>query len=230
MNNVPPRATGTDTYITYTHVRDEALLQRTGTTIYYVIWARSRATPRVRGGASNHGSWRKNVVNFHFTTTIYVVAIKSCKFWSRIMCSEIGITSFKSTPPYWESASLCTCDDVTMVDECKQSTTTPSTHVKKIFQVNTFHDGLKAWMDLCRHCVCLESYLKYVFSIYRAKYDDRIGECPWRSWRYLICIITRGLCSCIARLFYDDVTAIKVSFWRRILHKHQRPRLLTYIS
>ena len=32
--------------------------------------SRSRATPRVRDGASNHGSWRKNVVNFHSTTII----------------------------------------------------------------------------------------------------------------------------------------------------------------
>ena len=28
------------------------------------------ATPRVRGGESNHGSWRKNVVNFHSTMII----------------------------------------------------------------------------------------------------------------------------------------------------------------
>ena len=41
------------------------------------------------------------------------------------------------------------------------------------------------------------------------------GESPWRSWRYLICIITRGLCSYNARLFIDDVTAIAVSYWRR---------------
>ena len=32
---------------------------------------------------------------------------------------------------------------------------------------------------------------------------------------YLICIITRGLCSYNARLFNDDVTAIGVSYWRR---------------
>ena len=46
-------------------------------------------------------------------------------------------------------------------------------------------------------------------------YDNRIGESPWRSWCYLICIITRGLCSYNARLFNDDVTAIGVSCWRR---------------
>ena len=46
-------------------------------------------------------------------------------------------------------------------------------------------------------------------------YDNRIGESPWRSWCYLICIITRGLCSYNARLFNDDVTAIGVSYWRR---------------
>ena len=45
--------------------------------------------------------------------------------------------------------------------------------------------------------------------------DNRIGESPWRSWCYLICIITRGLCSYNARLFNDDVTAIGVSYWRR---------------
>ena len=46
-------------------------------------------------------------------------------------------------------------------------------------------------------------------------YDNRIGESPWRSWCYLICIITRGLCSYNARLFNDDVTAIGASYWRR---------------
>ena len=29
--------------------------------------AERRATPLVRGGASNHGSWRKNVVNSYIT-------------------------------------------------------------------------------------------------------------------------------------------------------------------
>ena len=37
---------------------------------------------------------------------------------------------------------------------------------------------------------------------------------PSRSWRYLICIITRGLCSYNARLLNDDATAIEV-YWRR---------------
>ena len=46
-------------------------------------------------------------------------------------------------------------------------------------------------------------------------YDNRIGESPWRSWCYLICIITHGLCSYNARLFNDDVTAIGASYWRR---------------
>ena len=46
-------------------------------------------------------------------------------------------------------------------------------------------------------------------------YDNRIGESLWRSWCYLICIITRGLCSYNARLFNDNVTVIGVSYWRR---------------
>ena len=81
----------------------------------------------------------------------------------------IGIASLKSTPPSSESTSLCTRDDVTMVHECKQSTTTSRNHVKKNFQVNTFHDDFKAWMDFYRHCVCLWSYLKYTFSFYKVK-------------------------------------------------------------
>ena len=108
-----------------------------------------------------------------------------------------------------------TSHDVTMVDECKQSTTTSSTHVKNNLQVNIFHDGWKVWMDLYRHYVCPGSYLEYAFSIYKAKYDNRIGESPSRSWCYLICIINRGLCSYNARLFNEDVTAIGVSYWRR---------------
>ena len=38
-------------------------------------------------------------------------------------------------------------------------------------------------------------------------------ESPWQSWRYLICIITCGLCSYNAHLFNDDVMAIGVSYW-----------------
>ena len=127
----------------------------------------------------------------------------------------MGIISYMSTTPSSECTSLCTRDDVTMVDELKQSTTTPITHMKKNLPMNTFHDGLKAWMDLYRHCVYPESYLRYAFSIYKAKYDNRVGESPWRSWRSLVCIITRGLCFYNARLFNDDVKAIGVSYWRR---------------
>ena len=139
-------------------------------------WTRQHA--RVRGGASNHGSWRKNVVNFHSTT---IVTIKPCNFLSRIIRSLIGIASFKSTPPSSENTSLCTRDDVTMVDECKQSTTPSSTHMEKNFQTNIFHESLKAWMDLYRSCLYPGSYLNYVFSICKAKYVNRIEESPQRS-------------------------------------------------
>ena len=59
-------------------------------------------------------------------------------------------------------------------------------------QVDTFHDGLKAWKDLYRHCVCKGSYLKYAFSIYIAKLWQSNGAIPSRSWRYIICIIAVG--------------------------------------
>ena len=131
------------------------------------------------------------------------------------MRSWIGITSYKSTPPSSGSTSLCTRDDVTMVDNCKQCTTTSITHAMKNIQVNTFHGGLKAWMDICRHCVSQGSYLKYAFSIYKAKLWQSNRRIPLRSLRYIICIITCGFCSCNARLFNDDVTAIEVSYWRR---------------
>ena len=69
-----------------------------------------------------------------------------------------------------------------MVDECKQSTTTSTTHVKENFQVNTFHIGLKACRDLYRHCVCPRSYLKHAFSIYKAKLWQSNRGSPSRSW------------------------------------------------
>ena len=177
--------------------------------------ARSRATPRVRGGASNHGSWRKNVVNFHSTTIINVVAFKPCNYLNRITRSWIGITSLKSTPPSSESTLLCTRDDVTMAHECKQSTTTSRTHAKKNFQVNTFHDDFKReWISIVTVYVYEVIWSKHFHSI-KWNYDNRIGVSLWRSWCYLICIITRGLCSYNARLFNDDVTAIRVSYWLR---------------
>ena len=93
---------------------------------------------------------------------------------------------------------------VTMVNECEQSTTTLSTHVKKKFQMTTFHDGLKVWMDSYHHHACPGSYLKYRFSINKAKYDNPIGESMWQSLHYLICTITHGLCSYNVQLFNDD--------------------------
>ena len=73
----------------------------------------------------------------------------------------------------------------------------------------------QVWMDLYCHCVCPGSYLKYAFSIYKANYDNRIGESSWPWWSYLICIITCGLCPYHAQLFNDDITAIRFSYWRR---------------
>ena len=55
--------------------------------------------------------------------------------------------------------------------------------------------------------------IEVCISIYKTTYDYRIGESPWRSWRYPICIITHGLCSYNVQLFNDDVTVIGVSFW-----------------
>ena len=87
---------------------------------------------------------------------------------------DLPMTSFKSTPPSLEGMSLCTCNDATMIDECKQSTTTSSTHMKKNFQMNAFHAGLKLWMDLYLHCAFPGSYLKYALSLSKVKYDNRI--------------------------------------------------------
>ena len=91
--------------------------------------------------------------------------------------------------------SLCTRDDITMINKCNQSMTMSSYHIKKNFRVNTFHGRLKAWMDLYHHCVCPGSYLKSAFLIYKAKLWQSIQGIPWRLWCCLICIITHGLCS-----------------------------------
>ena len=54
--------------------------------------------------------------------------------------------------------------------------------------------------------VCPGSYLKYAFLIYKAKLWQSNRGFPLAIVTYLICIITRGLCSYNARLFNDDVT------------------------
>ena len=108
------------------------------------------------------------------------------------------------------STSLWTCDDVRMVDECKQTWPRQAPTWRKYFQMNTFHYSLKEWMDLYRHCVYQGSYVKHEISIFKVNSDNQNGESPWRPWRFLICILTRGLCSYNARLFNDDVTAIGV--------------------
>ena len=114
------------------------------------------------------------MVNFH-STKIRSWQSNHVTFEAELSAvNYIGITSFESTPPSSESTSLCMRDDVTIVDECKQSTTTLSTHVKKNFQMNTFHAGLKSWMDLYRHCFFPGSYLKYALSLSKVKYDNRI--------------------------------------------------------
>ena len=115
-------------------------------------------------------------------------------------------------PSSSESTSLCTRDYITMVNETKHDHVK---HPRENFQMNTFHNGLKAWLDLYCHRACPGSYLKYAFSFNKAKYDNRIGESPWQSLHYLICIITHGLFFWNARLFDDDVTKIGVSYWWR---------------
>ena len=157
------------------------------------------------------------MVHFHSTTIIEVVAIIPCNFAAEL-------STLKSVSPgsnqhrllRWVHihTSLCMRDGVTLVDGCKQSTTTSSSHAKEIFQMNTF-GGLKAWMDLYRHYVCPGSYLKFAFSFHKAKYDNRIWESPWRLWRYPICAFTRSLCFYDSRLFNDDVSAIGVTYWQR---------------
>ena len=118
-------------------------------------------------------------------------------------------------PPSSESMLLCMRNDVTIVDDvtivvkCEKSTTMSSSCVKKNFHVSTFHDGLKVWTDLCHHWVFPGNYLKYAFSIYKAKHDNQIRESPWWSWCYLFCINTHGW------LFINDVTTIGVSYWWR---------------
>ena len=58
---------------------------------------------------------------------------------------------------------------------------------------------------------------------YLAQYDNRIGESPWRSWCYLICIITHGLCFYNTRLLNDNGKAIGVSYWwKREFTNHAR--------
>ena len=46
-----------------TFLRQEPWLDAPPRTRGVALPAERRATPLVRGGASNHGSWRKNVVN-----------------------------------------------------------------------------------------------------------------------------------------------------------------------
>ena len=121
-----------------------------------------------------------------------------CRNWPRFCVRSLGLSA---TTREWGRPSL--------------RATTSTTNVTKTFQVNTFHGGLKAWMDLYRHCVCPGSYLKYEFSIYVTKLWQLNQGIPSRSWRYLICIISRGLYSYNARLLSDDVTAVDVSYWRR---------------
>ena len=80
-----------------------------------------------------------------------------------------------------------------------------SKHISWRFEsVNGFIPSLCMSKKLSEICILIS----------KARYDDRSGESPWRSWRYLICIITRDLCSNNACLFNDKVMAICVSYWR----------------
>ena len=112
--------------------------------------------------------------------------------------------------------SLCMCN-VTIVDKCKHSTPTSSTHMKKTFKlINTFV-SLKVWMDLYFNCVCPVcpvSYLNYVFSIDKwnmtVKSRNPCGDCD-AVYLHITCV----LCSFNAWLFNDYVTAIRLSYWQR---------------
>ena len=100
--------------------------------------------------------------------------------------NQTMIFSKQNFPPI-ELVSLCTRDDVTMIDECKNSTPTSSTHVKKNLQMNTFHE-----LESMNRCECQVSSLKYVFSIYNVKYVYQIGGIPVSIVTLHICILLVG--------------------------------------
>ena len=103
--------------------------------------------------------------------------MKPCNFWSRII-PPIGITSFNMALPSSESMSLCTRDDATLVSTNVDTARPCQARTRrKTFKWKHF-TRLKASMDLYRYCICPVSYLKYVFTIYKVNYDNRIGGIP----------------------------------------------------
>ena len=140
---------------------------------------RSRGWTRRHARVGSPGSACKNAVNSHSTTTIKVVEIKRCNVKPNYpQLNQLQI--YAAFPGEYVAMHARWRHNGT---ECKQNATTSSTHVKnKNFQMNIFHAGLKAWMDLYRQCVCPGSYLKHAFSLSEVKNYNRIRESPWRSW------------------------------------------------
>ena len=134
--------------------------------------ARSRATPWMRADFIMN---ERSCIDLHNKPTFE----KCSKICYLGRCNQtmqlIRYHQVQSTPPSPESTSLCTRDDVTVVDECQQSTTKQSTHAKTNFQMNIFHDGLKTWIDWSHHSVCPGSYPRYAFQIYKANIKIETG-------------------------------------------------------
>ena len=124
-------------------------------------------------------------------------------------CVVAWATTVQPSP---ESSTSCMCYDATMLDEFKQSTTTPYTDMKTTFKWTHF-TSLKAWIVFHRHCVRSECHLNDLFHVYKDEYGSPIGECPWRSWS------TPHLAHFpwVVRVQYtasnDEGTAIELSYW-----------------
>ena len=96
--------------------------------------------------------------------------------------------------PFSESKSLCTRDDVTVVDVYKHSTLPLSTQGIKNFQTNTIQEFES--VNRLIPSLCMSSKLSEVcISIYKVKCDNQIGgdPCGDRDAQYLH--TTHGLCS-----------------------------------
>ena len=92
-------------------------------------------------------------------------------------------------------------------------------HVKHPREEKLSNERILRWFKSVNGFIpslCISSNLKCAFLSYKAKYDSRIGESPWRSWRSLISMITRGLCWFIACWwpFYHAITSIIAQVYR----------------
>ena len=104
-------------------------------------------------------------------------------------------------------------DDM-LANAYKHSMPTTNTHMIKNIQTNIFHK-FESLNGIIPPSCTFRIYPKYVFQIYKMKYENKIRGIPMVKLMLYLVHLPVGFMPTMHSFYYDDVMAIKLSNWQR---------------